>query len=382
MEPVTLRVAEARELLSLLPHRLGFAPEESAVVVSLRPPRGEVGLVARVDLAGLGRPEEGGRLARTLVGHLGRDGAAHALLVLYVPEDPRTHRRPDVVAAVAVLRGAAEPVLGEVPCWVVAGTGYLSLDCTDPACCPPGGRPLRELESTQVGATMVVAGSVVLASRDEVGVVRPAPGEARRATARARRRAEDRRAAALAAPGTAAHAVWRSDTLAAWRRLVDATEAGRTPAPPDLGRVEAGLTDATVRDAVLVTFVPGTGDLAERTLAPAGPARDRGEDDELGRALSALVDPVAGVRPPGAAAALVRALEAVVAHGRRGAQAPARTLLALLAWWHGDGVRAAAHVDAALADDPAHGLALLLRDVGEAGLPPGWARRERSARVP
>ena len=55
-------------------------------------------------------------------------------------------------------------------------------------------------------------------------------------------------------------------------------------------------------------------------------------------------------------------LEALVAHGRAGAQAPALTLLALLAWWRGDGARARVLLDRALEDDPDYRLARLLDD--------------------
>ena len=50
MDTPTLRVTEPREMLSLVPYQLGFHPTESVVAVSLRPPRGRVGLLVRVDL--------------------------------------------------------------------------------------------------------------------------------------------------------------------------------------------------------------------------------------------------------------------------------------------------------------------------------------------
>jgi len=50
-------------------------------------------------------------------------------------------------------------------------------------------------------------------------------------------------------------------------------------------------------------------------------------------------------------------------------------LLATLAWWQGDGARAAVLLGRALRDDPTYRLAQLLRSALEAGLAPGWARR-------
>ncbi|GIG38078.1 DUF4192 domain-containing protein [Cellulomonas pakistanensis] len=93
-------------------------------------------------------------------------------------------------------------------------------------------------------------------------------------------------------------------------------------------------------------------------------------------ALDVLVDPDRGREPREDVAAAARvALEAVVAHGRRDRQAPALTLLALLAWWDGDAVRASVLVERALDHDPGHRLAELLDRALGAGLPPGWVRR-------
>ncbi|TKR22438.1 DUF4192 family protein [Cellulomonas hominis] len=93
-------------------------------------------------------------------------------------------------------------------------------------------------------------------------------------------------------------------------------------------------------------------------------------------ALDLLVDPLRGREPRADVADAGRAaLEGVVAHGRRDRQAPALTLLALLAWWDGDAVRASVLVERALDQDPGHRLAELLDRALGAGLPPGWVRR-------
>lgn len=388
METTTLRVSEPRELLALVPHRLGFRPRDSAVAVSLRPPRGQVGLVVRVDLEQLADLDDGGRCARALVGLLDEDGARRAVLVVYTDEDPRGCTDADprdgdtrVARAVAAFREAAAVPLGDVPAWAVTGSGYLAVDCTDD-CCPPGGRPLRELDSTQTSARMVLAGSTVAGSRVDLGRVPRADEGARRGAARTRRRWERRREAAVA-QGPQAVAAWRLDCLRAWRSAVagervevtdDAPASTADPVrPAPWGRVEAGLADRRVRDAVLVGMLPGTGDLAERSVACETPAP--GVDAAVGAAVATIVDPARAVRPPVDVAVHERVLEGVVAHGRAGHQAPALTLLAMLAWWCGDGARAAVLLERALADDREHRLAVLLADVLAAAVPPGWARR-------
>lgn len=422
MPTTTIRVREPRELLALLPYQLGFRPERSAVAVALRPPRGRVGLVARVDLTDLAEPERGPALARRLVTHLVGDGAARAVLALYVTADPRpwlhaAGAAPDgppvggvptgaptggapaaevpleaptdtsptgsgraagealsVRRAVAHFREAAAGFLGEVAVWAVGPQGYLSLDCADPACCPPGGRPLRELQSTEVGAHMVLAGAMVADSRETLVPDVAAPAPARRNARRAAARARVRRARAEA-DGPRALADWRVDAVGAWRaQLAAARPGGAPPAAAALGRIGAALGDAAVRDAVLLTLVRDAGDLPERSVAAGGPA-DATVAADVARALGVIVSPREGAPPePATVAAATALLEAVAGHARGAERAPALTLLGLLAWWHGDGARAAVLLERALAADPAHRLAHLLVEALAAGLAPGCAR--------
>lgn len=380
MDATTIRVSEPRELLALLPYQLGFRPRESAVAVALRPPRGRVGLIVRVDLPDLGDGLHGPQLARGLVSHLVSDGARRAVLVLYTARDPRYPSDAAgrscaavVRAAAEQFRAAAEPFVRDVAVWVVAGSGYLSLDCSEDDCCPPGGRPLRDLEGTAVGAHMVLAGALVADSREDLARIVPAPAPARRNVARVAQRWRARRADAA---GEALDR-WRAEGLAAWRAAMERSIAGDTTARPAvLGRVEASLADVRVRDAVLLALVPGTGDLPERSLlcvpdSPDGPVAHGTSD-----ALAAIIDSRRGVPPD---EDLVRAgvavLEQVMAHAHAQHQAPALTLLALLAWWQADGTRAGVLLDRALEADPAHRLALLLGEALAGGLGPGWVRR-------
>jgi hypothetical protein len=136
-----------------------------------------------------------------------------------------------------------------------------------------------------------------------------------------------------------------------------------------LGRLQAALADVLVRDAVLLGFVDGTDRVADRVVAGDGGG------PEVGHALRLIVDPDVGVPPdPRRHRASEALLEQVVAHSRRSAQAPALTLLAVLAWWRGDGARAGMLVDRALAADPGHRLAVLMTQTLDAGMPPGWLR--------
>jgi hypothetical protein len=96
--------------------------------------------------------------------------------------------------------------------------------------------------------------------------------------------------------------------------------------------------------------------------------------------MAPIVDPVQGVPPDEELTGPARrVLEAVATHVPRSRRAPAYLLLALVAWWHGDGGLAAERVSDALGVDPDYRLALLLRSAIAGGVPPGWVRRGRGS---
>lgn len=409
--PTTIRTREPRELLALVPFQLGFHPSDSAVVLSVRAARSRIGLVARVDLADLADRRAGPQLARALVGHLVADGARRAVVVLYTDADLQGDgeadpcRRAAGLVALDHLQDAAEQALGALEPWVVGPHGYYAFGCTDRACCPAGGRPLTDLQSTRIGAQMVLEGLQVAGSRDDL-VRLPSTSPAARKSAR---RAQSRwRARGLAAVGTADLHRWRRAGLAHWREAFGQAQAGlgggkgagdldgeQEPARPGenhqvrgrgslpasfgscgwqpsgpavVGRLLAGLEDVLVRDAVLLTFVPDADRVADRVVA--------GDDTaDVGAALRAIIDPVHGTRPDRRRTAAARTvLEHLVAHAGRDGHAPALTLLAVLAWWEGDGARAGVLVDRALTAEPGHRLAVLMDDALRTGMPPGWVR--------
>jgi hypothetical protein len=362
----TIRTSDPRELLALVPFQLGFVPQESAVVVGVRPPRGQVGLVARVDLGDLADPRTGPDVARMLVAHLANDGAEFAVLVLYTALDLQQH--PAVGDEVAALLGdAARGVLQLQGCWVVGPAGFYGLGCVDPGCCPPGGRGNAELESAQIGAEMVLLGATVAPSRAELAALPAVPATARRS---ARRAAQRWRARAVAAGASAAAHRWRRESLALWVTTLADDTAGLEPTVA--GRLAAGLADVLVRDAVLLGLVEPGPRLGDRVVAGHG-GRDVDE------ALRRVVDPDVGERPdPDRAERARQLLQLVAAHAPGPMVAAPVTLLALLSWWEGDGARASVLVERALAADEEHRLARLLDETIAVGMAPGWVRR-RSA---
>lgn len=361
----TIRAREPRDLLALIPFQLGFRPARSLVAVSVRGgPRGRVGLVVRVDLDDVLAPGTGGAIAVTLAEHLVRDGADRTVVVVYAESDAQATQ------AHATFADAAEPLLGPAEGWVVTPTGWYGLACRDVRCCPPGGRPLADIDFAPVSAEMVLRGSSVAHSRAALGAVGDVTPAARRSARRAAERWSARREVL---GGRLSDARWREEGLDLWLASLDGLEAGR-PAPEvlrstTLGRLRAALDDVLVRDAVLLTLVPdheGQRDLPRRVLV-----RDPSAD--VGTALRALTDPERGL-PPGAARsdAAAAVLRGVAAHTGPEGHAPALTLLAVLAWWAGDGARASVLVERAARARPGYRLATLVGEALGRGVPPGW----------
>ncbi|MBD8077582.1 DUF4192 domain-containing protein [Cellulosimicrobium arenosum] len=366
-----IRAKGPRELLAYVPFRLGYRPQDSVVLVGLRAPRGRVGLVVRVDVGDLADLHDGPQVARSVVGHLVADGAERVVLAVY-SEVPLRGPAATAVrerAAVEHAREACESLLGPTEAWAVSPTGWANLDCTDASCCPPAGRALQDLESSEVSAHMVLAGAGVADSREDAMRIPRATPTARRRAGRAAGAARERRERARTEDERRA---WRESSLGAWRAAV--TQVGATPGPTDLpgalvGRVLAGLECVPVRDAVLVSLVEATGELADETV------RGGDVDDGTADAIARVVDPVLGARPDQHVVETARrVLETAAGHAVRGRAAPALTLLAFVAWWEGDGGRASQRLREALAQDPRYRLALLLASAVDAGLPPGWVR--------
>jgi len=397
--PIVLR--SSRDLLAAVPYLLGFRPRECVVVVAVTA-EGRIGLVARTALGGDGA---GGGDVRVVGRASGRVGAGLAVVVLYTAAPPAA-ARGRATAVLEALDESLDPAV-DVEVWTVGPETYRGLDCPDPACCPPGGRPVRELEHGEVGAAFVVAGRAIAPSEEDAHRISRPSVAARDRAAKAAVRAERARVASraehvrspAARPGTSVRpapdagdgpARWRAAGYGVWRDLVRQAAreqrdgpGGAVELPPArLGRLAAALADVAVRDAVLLSLVPGAGDVADRTAGVG--ARDAGEDVEAAtaRAIARVVDPRCGVRPDGPTAAAARVvLEQLVGAAPRRWHAPPLALLGFLAWWQGDGWLAARRVREAIDRDPGYRLAALLAGVLQAAVPPGWVDARRPSGV-
>lgn len=375
-ENPTIRLRSARDVLAAIPYLLGYRPAECVVVAGVAAD-GRLPLLACAALDDLSDPDDAGRIAQAVAARAADVCVDRAVVVVWTERDagPGTGARRGVDRLIGLL----DAVTDTDP-WLVAPSGYRGLDCTDLLCCPPDGHPLDQLETGEVSAAFVLSGRAVALTEADAFRIPRAAEAARTLAARAAARWE--RAAARPDTSTDAHAGWRRKSLAAWEearrhaateRLVD-EQPGVVALPPALlGRIGAALADTAVRDAALLTLVPGAQEVARRTVDGAAP-----DDLEAATAdaIARVVDPRVALLPDEETAGPARAvLEAVAGHVPRRHQPPALTLLGFLAWWRGDGGLAGHRVQAALALDPGYRLATLLGSALTAALPPGWVRR-------
>ena len=357
-EPTTLTIREPRDLVALVPYRLGFVPQSSLVLVSLRAERSHVGLVLRIDLADVAAG--GLQVLQQLAEHMTDDAARRVVAVIYDCAPQRT--KPFWLEQLRHTLLSAGVDL--VDAWHVDEHHFRSLLCVSPSCCPARGWPLRDLQSTVVSAEMVALGISPAASRQALlPVLTPHP-------ARALRRVAGRVDRALECGGPSR--ARRLAGLQAWRSLL---EVQGPPSEPAAAQVLVALAHPWARDAVLLTCVPGAQDVPDR-LAVEGP-------DEL---VHALMDGVFGspdvapIRPD--EVLLERACAAlaeVARYARSSRRADPLAVMAWAAWWSGDGALAGDLVDLALESSPDHALCGLVQASVRSGMAPAWVASEQLA---
>lgn len=302
------------DVLAVVPYLLGFAPEDSLVVLGLRGRR--LVFQARSDLVPADSIDES---ARHLAGVFARQRVDAALMVGYGPEAIVT---PQTLALRTAMVDKGIQVLEAMR----AEDGrYWSYVCERPDCCSPEGTPY-DVSTSAVAATATYAGLNPAPSRD-VLVARLAPpdGLARLAAREAAERADARLRALLAIGGDGEDLALIGTT--AVERLAIRHRFGTPLDNDEIAWVGTLLAHAATRD---------------RALELAG------------------ADPVLHVE-----------LWTEVLHrvDARLAAAPA-TLLAFAAWQCGDGAVAAIALERALTTDPAYMLAQMLTDAIDNGIPP------------
>lgn len=278
-------------------------------------------------------------------------------------------------------------------------------------------RPVADFQGTQVSAHMVLSGLTYRKNRADLAFVDRAAKPEREKAGASFRRHEQRLRNAQQRDGLMR---WELETLNRWIEILDDigmpghitagcvgndcrvgdwepfTAADRVSAA-QLGKIASGLGNRRVRDAILLSLTPNgiatarsflssTLDLCacgpqgtpvcQQCPAPVGDSRG---ESMVNDALSAIISPQRGVPPITCQTQLVQSvLRSLVAHSRTDTTAPGLTLLCLLAWWQGNGASARRHNEEALKIDENYRLANLLASVLDAGLSPGWVRRNKN----
>jgi len=322
------------DVLAYVDVRLGYRPTESLALAFLRDDK--IGLVMRMDLADLADTVE------QVVGIAARERAASVFLVAYTDDHDAAHaafeRITDALATCAI-----DPAFTIT----VSTDGYRTGRQTDPS-------PLAQIDESPVALRLAFEGHAPARSRAEL-----LPGPAA---------LPDQAAAVQAARA------WRTQTgesaslgLAAWMLALGEMTSG----PEVAGALGAALRIRAVRDAVLVSVVPGTSPETVQAVLTDSP-------DATGAAtaaVAAIITPETAQVPGERAKRAIAVLADVIAHDPD--HAPAWALWSFLRWWQGDGAAAGDGVARALQIDPNHRIAVLLSGALAAGMPPGWAAAER-----
>lgn len=386
-----LRISEPVDLLGYLPHHLGFQPENSVVALSVRGPRPHIGLTMRIDIADLLDADTHASPREQLRPHLEDDGATAAILIMYSNENPATSSsksrgKPTGTQLRKIVATLCESFDEKLPLngfWIVTSEHYFEVrNVTGSGAVlfefppPDEWNEAAELSTSRAAVTAIYGGSTVAPTRDSLG-------EIPRAAQKQRDRAQRAALRWMARRDTDVGIAWKLESWQIWqdaieeqlRALQGAEGAEGVTDPRVIGRLQASLEDLQIRDAVLISNIPGIGDLPTRSIA--SDARE-----EVGRSVDLILDPEVAVAPGIEAQAITELLHKIWGHCARTRVTPTLTLLAWASWWRGDGARASVLIDQALYFDPAYNMARLILRMVELGMPPGWVKREQElARV-
>jgi hypothetical protein len=326
-----VRISSPADVLAIVPHLLGFHPANSLVVIGAGRPRDRIELAFRYDLPDPPDADKAAHIAAHSLAVLDRRRLTTVIGIGYGPGRLVTPVA-DLLAA-----GLREAGLRPRELMRVESGRYWSYICHNPACCPAEGVRF-DLSAHPAAAAMIVAGMAAYPDRAALArtlapVSGPAADSMNRATRCARRRAGN-------LVGEAA-GPWPADRT---RLLV---QEGRRAVIEAIQTYRGGGLvsddDTMAWLSVVLAQLPVRDDAWARMDPQYQEAHLRLWTDVVRRACSQFVP------------------------------APA-SLLAFTAWQAGDGALANIALDRALASDPAYSMALLLRDIMDAGVPPSAAR--------
>ena len=326
-----VRIGSPAAVLAVVPHLLGFVPSKSLIVLGAGPPRGRIHMTLRFDLPDPPDPATAKAIAEHAVSILTRQRHVMAVVIGYGPGH--------LVTPIAdVIRDRAPRAGLDLRDVLRVEDGrYWSYLCREPSCCPAEGVPIAA--EHPAAAAMAAVGSSVLPDRAALAdSVSPLGGIARQSMRQATRRAEAHavklvtQAASSGRPAKARHLVVMEGLSAVADAIATYRRGGRFTTDDQLAWLSVALTSLQVRDDAWARMDMDYRDMHRRLWT----------------------DVVRRAEP-------------------RYVPAPA-SLLAFTAWQSGNGALANVALERALEADPSYSMALLLRDVIDAGAPPSMAR--------
>jgi hypothetical protein len=250
-----VKISGPADILGVLPHRLGFHPAESLVVVCLEGPRNRDRLVMRFDLPA---EEHDGVLVDMVEQRIRAIKATGALLVVYTERaDDRSGRLPREALVERLTTRLVKRRIGVFEALVVHRGLWHSYHCADGRCCPSEGTPIAPEPTpaaARYAAEAVLLGNSVLPTREALGRSF-APSDHAVAVAAREQGAEAAGQRLMTVADVLGTAGARDLVLATLLRLLEAWSDGDTAVEQeDASLVAVGLHDKVTRDEVM-TFV-------------------------------------------------------------------------------------------------------------------------------
>ncbi|PPB50207.1 hypothetical protein C4K88_05990 [Arthrobacter pityocampae] len=312
----SLVVSSPADILSYIPHALGFLPSESLVVLTTAGRK--LGATLRVDLPDAGADPLG--FAHGVLSFLEGDLDADGTLVVVYTEEPwglgaPAPRSGTVLTLEDVLDTAGLPVRGG---WLVSRSAWRDFFCLEEECCPWPGHPLDTVAHSALNAELIFGGSAFDASAPDA-VLRAAPSVAERATARTAAPDAVIRAVETAQAHYAACCAGRwttpdqfRATSALWDAVLHRFGEFDAEAEPDVaGFLLASVEARAVRDFLLVSACLGSAAAVDGAagcgLLTPGPRADTPSTPDGGPAAAGVLPEVRRCGPLHDAVAAVRA---------------------------------------------------------------------------
>jgi len=148
-EPASVvRLRGPADILTSVPHLLGFHPTESLVIICLSGPRRRQGLTMRMDLPAARYEAQMSLELATRVAH---EAADEVLLICYTQAADAGEELPRASLVDMLGELLAQHEIGVHDAYLARGTRWWSYVCRDPRCCPAAGTELPREPSAAAG---------------------------------------------------------------------------------------------------------------------------------------------------------------------------------------------------------------------------------------